>query len=80
MRISDVTSFEEQFNLSINVYETLGIGQVRSTRLPSYLGNNHIDLMLYKYHYSRIVSLSRLISKQTRPTLTPGRNSYASVV
>jgi len=64
IRLSDINSFEKQFNLSINVYEPLGIDQVRPMRLSSYLGNNHNDLILYKRHYSRIISLSRLMSKQ----------------
>jgi len=64
MRLSDINSFEEQFNLSINVYEPLGIDQVRPMRLSSYLGNNHIDRILYKRHSSRIISLSGLMSKQ----------------
>jgi len=37
---------------------------MRPMRLSSYLGNNHIYLMLYKCHYSKIVDLSRLLSKQ----------------
>jgi len=53
MRLNDINSFEKQFNLSINVYEHLGIDQVRPMRLSSYLGDtslttNHVDLMLYK--------------------------------
>jgi len=64
MRLSDINSFEKQFNLSNNVYEPLGIDQVKPMSLSSYLGNNHIDIMLYKRHYSRIISLSRLMFKQ----------------
>jgi len=69
MRLSDIKLFEWEFDISINVYEPLGVDQVRPMRLSSYRGDtslatNHIDLMLYKRHYSRIVDLSRLLSKQ----------------
>jgi len=64
MRLSDIKLFEKEFNLSINVFEPLGVDQVRPMRLSTFKGQKHVDLMLYKRHYSRIVDLSRLLSKQ----------------
>jgi len=68
-----MNSFEAQFNLSINVDEPLGIDQVRPMRLSPYLGNNHNDLLLYKRHCSRSISLSRSMSKQIN---TNTRNKF----
>jgi len=83
MRLSDIKLFEREFDISINVYEPLGVDQVRPMRLSglsTFTGNgtslttNHIDLMLYKRHYSRIVDLSRLLN---RLIITQGRSLYA---
>jgi len=64
MGLGDIKLFEEEFDISINVYEPIGVDQVRPMRLSTFEGSNHVDLMLYKRHYSRIVDLSRLLSKQ----------------
>jgi len=64
MSLGDVKFFEEEFDISINVYEPIGVDLVRPMRLSTHQSQRHVDLMLYKRHYSRIVDLSRLLSKQ----------------